>query len=92
MNDAQISIALPDGKVRTFDRGVTGGEIATAIGPGLAKAAVAITVDGALKDLSAPIARDARIAILTRDQPEALEIIRHDAAHVMAEAVKELYP
>jgi threonyl-tRNA synthetase len=92
MNDAQISIALPDGAVRTFARGVTGGEIAKAIGPGLAKAAVAIKIDGALKDLSVPIEGDAKVAILTRDQPESLDIIRHDAAHVMAEAVKELYP
>jgi threonyl-tRNA synthetase len=92
MSDAQISIALPDGAVRKFARGVTGGEIAQAIGPGLAKAAVAVKIDGVLKDLSAPIARDAKIAIVTRDQPEAVEIIRHDAAHVMAEAVKELYP
>ncbi len=92
MNDGQISIALPDGAIRSFDRGVTGGDIAKAIGPGLAKAAVAVRVDGALKDLSAPINRDAKIAILTRDQPESLDIIRHDAAHVMAEAVKELYP
>src|ERR1700733_3524806 len=92
MSDGQISIALPDGAVRSLDRGVTGGDIAKAIGPGLAKAAVAVRVDGALKDLSAPINRDAKIAIITRDQPESLEIIRHDAAHVMAEAVKELYP
>jgi threonyl-tRNA synthetase len=92
MSDAQISIALPDGAVRKFARGVTGGEIAKAIGPGLAKAAIAVRIDGALKDLSVPIEGDAKIAIVTRDQPEALEIIRHDAAHVMAEAVKELYP
>jgi len=71
---------------------VTGAEIAAAIGPGLAKAALAIKVDGAEKDLAARIDHDAKIAILTRDSPESLEIIRHDAAHVMAEAVKELYP
>ncbi len=92
MSDPQIRVTLPDGSARTFDRGVTGTAIARAIGPGLAKAAVAIKIDGAVKDLSAAIDRDAKIAILTRDQPEALDIIRHDAAHVMAEAVKELYP
>jgi len=92
MSDAQISVTLPDGAVRTFPKGATGTEIAKAIGPGLAKAAVAMRVDGTLRDLAAPLDRDARIAILTRDAPDALEIIRHDAAHVMAEAVKELYP
>jgi threonyl-tRNA synthetase len=87
-----VAITLPDGTVRRFPGPVTGGEIAAAIGPGLAKAAVAIKIDGAPKDLASRIDRDAKIAILTRDAPEALEIIRHDAAHVMAEAVKELYP
>ncbi len=87
-----ITVTLPDGKARRFPAPVTGAEIAAAIGPGLAKAALAIKVDGAVKDLSTPVDRDARIAILTRDSPEALEILRHDAAHVMAEAVKELYP
>jgi threonyl-tRNA synthetase len=89
---SSVAITLPDGAVRTFAGPVSGGEVAAAIGPGLAKAAVAVKIDGAVKDLATPIARDARVAILTRDAPEALEIIRHDAAHVMAEAVKELYP
>jgi len=88
----QIAVTLPDGSVRRFARGVTGGEIAAAIGPGLAKAAVAVKLDGEPKDLTGPIEHDAKLAILTRDAPEAVEIIRHDAAHVMAEAVKELYP
>ncbi|MGH7013920.1 MAG: threonine--tRNA ligase [Stellaceae bacterium] len=87
-----ITVTLPDGAARSFPRGVTGAEIAKAIGPGLAKAALAVAVDGAPKDLAAPIQRNAKIAVLTRDSPLALEIIRHDAAHVMAEAVKELYP
>jgi threonyl-tRNA synthetase len=89
---APIAVTLPDGAVKSFPAPVTGAEVARAIGPGLAKAALAIKIDGALKDLSLPIAGDARIAIVTRDSPEALEIIRHDAAHAMAEAVKELYP
>ncbi len=92
MNDPQIAITLPDGAVRRLARGVTGADLAKAIGPGLAKAAVAIRIDGALKDLAAPLDHDARVAIVTREAPEALEIIRHDAAHVLAEAVKELYP
>ncbi|MDE1967999.1 MAG: threonine--tRNA ligase [Alphaproteobacteria bacterium] len=87
-----VTVTLPDGAARSFPRGVTGAEIAKAIGPGLAKAALAVAVDGTPKDLAAPIKQDAKIAILTRDSPPALEIIRHDAAHVMAEAVKELYP
>ncbi len=78
--------------MRRFVRGITGGEIAASIGPGLAKAAVAVKLDGESKDLTRPIEQDAKLAILTRDAPEAVEIIRHDAAHVMAEAVKELYP
>jgi len=87
-----ITITLPDGAARHFPRGVTGAEIAKAIGPGLAKAALAVMIDGAPKDLAAPVKQDAKVAILTRDSLPALEIIRHDAAHVMAEAVKELYP
>jgi threonyl-tRNA synthetase len=87
-----VAITLPDGSVRRFDGPVAGGDIAAAIGPGLAKAALAIKVDGALKDLSAPIERDARIEIVTRTHPAALELLRHDCAHVLAEAVQELYP
>src|SRR6266478_5822168 len=87
-----VTITLPDGSTRSYPGPVTGGEIAASIGPGLAKAAVVIRVDGALKDLTAPIERDAKIAIVTRDSAEALELLRHDAAHVLAEAAKELYP
>src|SRR5487761_1385199 len=87
-----LAVTLPDGAVRSFPRGVTGAEIAKAIGPGLAKAALAVAVNGTPIDLAARIEHDAKVAILTRDSPPALEIIRHDAAHVMAEAVKEPYP
>src|SRR5260370_888124 len=87
-----IAITLPDGRVRRFAGPVTGAEIAAAIGPGLARAALAVKVDDEVKDLAARVERDARVAIVTRDSAEALEILRHDAAHVMAEAVKELYP
>src|SRR5438309_4646772 len=87
-----VTITLPDGATRSYPGPVTGAEIAASIGPGLAKAAAAIKVDGTLRDLSAPIDKDADIAIVTRDAPEALELLRHDAAHVLAEAAKELYP
>ena len=86
------SITLPDGTVRSFDRPTTGAEIARTVGPGLARAALAVKVDGAVRDLDRPIAGDAAVEIVTRESGEALELIRHDAAHVMAEAVQALYP
>jgi threonyl-tRNA synthetase len=88
----QIAIKLPDGSVRNLPMGVTGTEIAAAIGPGLAKSALAAKVDGHVQDLDLPIDHDAEVAIVTRASPEALELIRHDAAHVLAEAVQKLYP
>jgi threonyl-tRNA synthetase len=91
-NPRPVALTLPDGSVRRFERPVTGAELAAAIGPGLAKAALAVKIDGAMKDLSAPIARDAKVAIVTLKDPDALELIRHDAAHVLAEAVQELFP
>ena len=87
-----ITITLPDGATRTYPGPVTGADIAASIGAGLAKAAIVVRVDGELRDLSMPIDGDARIAIVTRDSPEALDVLRHDAAHVLAEAAKELYP
>ena len=89
---AEITLTLPDGSERKVPEGTTGAEVAAAIGPGLAKAALAIRVDGELRDLSRSIDRDAEIEIVTAKSPDALELLRHDAAHVMAEAVKELYP
>ncbi len=86
------AITLPDGTVRRFDAAVTGSDIAAAIGPGLAKAAIAIAVDGELWDLSRPIERDATVRLITRKDEEALELIRHDCAHVLAEAVQSLFP
>src|SRR3712207_8231365 len=86
------AITLPDGSGRRFDGPVTGTEIAAAIGPGLAKAALAMRVDGRLRDLADRIERDASVRFVTRKDPEALELIRHDAAHVLAEAVQDLYP
>ncbi len=87
-----VTITLPDGKTREFPAPVNGADLAASIGPGLAKAAIALKLDGRPRDLATVIDRDAKAAIITRDQPDGLEIIRHDAAHVMAEAVKELYP
>ena len=84
-------ITLPDGSTREFTDPVTGAAVAADIGSGLAKAAVAIRVDGALRDLTAVLENDVSIEILTKSTPEGLELLRHDAAHVMAEAVKELF-
>jgi threonyl-tRNA synthetase len=88
----KITVRLPDGKALELTDGVTGADAAAAIGPGLAKAALAIEVSGELRDLSASLPDGAEISILTDRDPEALALIRHDAAHVMAEAVQELYP
>ncbi len=88
----KITVKLPDGAALELPDGATGADAAAAIGPGLARDALAIHVDGALRDLSAPLPDGAEISILTDRDPEALELIRHDAAHVMAEAVMQLYP
>ena len=90
--NASVVVTLPDGSRRRFAGAVSGAELAAAIGPGLAKAALAVRIDGRPRDLATMIEHDAAVAIITRDMPEGLEILRHDAAHVMAEAVKELYP
>ena len=87
-----VQLTFPDDSVRPFDAGITGREIAEGISKSLSKKAVAIALDGELTDLSEAIERDARIEIVTRDDDRALELIRHDAAHVMAEAVQELWP
>src|SRR6185369_9680997 len=87
-----ISLQFPDGSRREFKPGVTGREVAESIAKSLAKKAVAMSLDGKVKDLAEPIKQDAKIRILTREDPDALALIRHDAAHVMAEAVQELYP
>ena len=86
------SITLPDGTVRTFDGPVTGIEVAAAVGPGLAKAAMAMFLNDQLVDLATPITSDVRLRFVTRRDPDALVLIRHDAAHVLAQAVQELFP
>jgi threonyl-tRNA synthetase len=87
-----IRLTLPDGSVRELPKGSTGNDVARAIGPGLAKAALAIKVDDQIRDLTRPIERDATIAILTDRTPDALEVLRHSAAHVLATAVRQLFP
>jgi len=89
---ADITLTLPDGSKRAFKAGGTGRELAESIAKSLAKRAVAMVVDGRLADLADPIEHDAAVKIVTRSDSEALELIRHDAAHVMAEAVQALWP
>ena len=86
------AITLPDGSVRRFDGAVTGTTVAQSIGAGLARAALAMEVDGKLMDIGREIDHDASLRFITRKDPEALEMIRHDAAHVLAEAVQSLFP
>ncbi len=88
----EITVTLPDGAKRTYAAGTTGMEIAESISKSLAKAVVAAKIDGELSDLSLPINRDVSLALVKREDPEGLELIRHDCAHVLAEAVQTLYP
>ena len=90
---AQLKISLPDGSTREMPVGSTPADVAAAIGPGLAKAALAARVDGELVDLGRPFAGDATLALVTaRDEADALELARHDFAHILAEAVQALFP
>ena len=87
-----VALTFPDGARRDYPNGTTGLDIAKGISPSLAKRTVAMALDGKLADLADPIEHDAKIEFLTRDDPRALELIRHDAAHVLAEAVQTLWP
>ena len=88
-----LKISLPDGSVREMEKGATPADVAAAIGPGLAKAALAARVDGEVRDLNRPFDGDAELALITaRDEADALELARHDYAHVLAEAVQALWP
>ncbi len=87
-----ISVTFPDGAQRQFDAGVTGFDIAKSISPSLAKRTVAMALDGVVTDLADPITHDAKIEFVNREDPRALELIRHDCAHVLAEAVQALFP
>ena len=88
----KIIITFPDGNKKEVDKGINGLELASQISKSLAKESVAIKINNEIKDISLPINSDASVAILKRDSEEALELIRHDCAHVMAEAVQELFP
>jgi threonyl-tRNA synthetase len=90
--NSEIQVTLPDGSVRSVASGTTVQEVAAAIGPGLAKAAVVGRVDGALVDLSTPLLNDVELSILTNRDPEALHVLRHSTAHATAQAVQELFP
>src|ERR1700732_261238 len=87
-----VALTFPDGARREYPSAITGSEIAKSISPSLARRTVAMALDGRLADLGDPIERDAKIEFLTRDDPRALELIRHDAAHVLAESVQTLCP
>ena len=88
----QIALTFPDGACREYPANITGLDIAKGISPSLAKRTVAMALDGALADLADPIEHDAKIEFVSREDPRALELIRHDAAHVLAEAVQSLWP
>lgn len=90
--NAPARLEFPDGSEREFDAALSGRDLAASISKSLAKKAVAYAVDGIVRDLSDPIGGSGKVEIITREDPRALELIRHDAAHVMAEAVQELYP
>jgi threonyl-tRNA synthetase len=92
VENSVVNITLPDGSTRQYGTGVTGLDVAASIGAGLAKAALAIKINGDLRDLTREIEGDADVAIITAKDAEGLEVIRHDTAHIMAEAVQELYP
>ena len=86
-----VALTFPDGARREYAPGITGLDIAKGMSPSLAKRTVAMALDGTVADLADPIERDAKIEFLTRDDPRALELIRHDCAHVLAEAVQTLW-
>ncbi|MGH7016844.1 MAG: TGS domain-containing protein, partial [Caulobacteraceae bacterium] len=86
-----IEVEFPDGRKESFPAGVSGEEIAAAVSPSLARAALAVSLDGELLDLRRPLERGGRVEILTARNPATLELIRHDAAHVLAQAVQELF-
>ncbi|MGH7534135.1 MAG: TGS domain-containing protein, partial [Gemmatimonadales bacterium] len=87
-----IRVTLPDGSVREYPAGTTSRQVAESVGAGLARAALAARVNGAVWDLDRPLDQDARVAILTDRDPEALEVLRHSTAHILATAVRDLFP
>src|SRR5207237_5240426 len=89
---AEIRVTLPDGSEKRRPQGSSGADLAKAIGPGLAKAALAVRVNGSVWDLARPLPDGATVAILTDKDPQALDVLRHSSAHVLATAVRELFP
>ena len=88
-----FKIALPDGSVKEMPEGSTPADVAAAIGPGLAKAALAAKINGEIRDITRPFECDGNLALITsRDEAEALELVRHDYAHLLAEAVQNIFP
>src|ERR1700752_1941431 len=87
-----VALTFPDGARRDYQDGISGLDIAKGISPSLAKRTVAMALDGDVRDLSEDIRKDARIEFLPREDPRVLELIRHDCAHVLAEAVQTLWP
>src|SRR5215510_8137542 len=89
---SNVSLKFPDGSVRDYDAVMTGAGLAESISKSLAKKAVAYAIDGTVRDLSDPLGKSGKVEIITREDPRAIELIRHDSAHVLAEAVQELWP
>src|SRR5437016_12975606 len=89
---AEIRVTLPDGSQKTLPRGATAAALAKAIGPGLAKAALAAKVNGEVRDLARPLSDGVAVEILTDKHPQALDVLRHSSAHVLATAVRQLFP
>ena len=87
-----ITVSLPDGSKRSLDDGASGADLAADIGPGLAKAAVAAKVNGEVVDLARPLADGAEVALITKRDEEGLEVLRHSAAHMMADAILRIFP
>src|SRR4051794_22448179 len=92
VESGEVSLTLPDGSVKQVPKGSTGADLAMTISPRLAKAALAVTVDGQLTDLTRPFEHDATVRIVTEKDPEALHLYRHSTAHLLAAAVLELFP
>src|SRR5216117_3619301 len=92
MPPAEIQVVLPDGSKKTLPAGATGADLARAVGPGLAKAALAIRVNGDVRDFQRPLPDGVKVSILTDKDPQALDVLRHSSAHVLATAVRSSFP
>ena len=90
--NTQVKIKLPDGSERTLDQGKTGADLAKEISEGLFRKAVGLSINGELSDLYTPLTDGMEVKILTADDPQSIELLRHSTAHVMAQAVQKLFP